>query len=273
MSDFFSKITGAIAGPILLGSFFPVLLFVTAVILVLLPVTPYGHELTATVKDPLLWQKNPATALVVTIIVLVLSIVLYNLNTSVIRLYEGYPWQHSWIGQRLTERHKKRWDRAYDIREQISTLRTEARTAGSSQQLATARMAQRELGQLLNSYYPDKRDSILPTTLGNAVRAFETYPRRQYQAAIIPLWPRLLGVIEPAFANSLDSAKTSFDFMIHLSFLSGILAYADVCYGLYWRSPWQYGFQAWIFWSALFCASRTSSIWRPLTAPWNGENR
>jgi hypothetical protein len=258
MTEFFTKISGAIAGPILLGAFFPVVLFLTALTLIVLPITPFGHDLTAAVKNPSVWQSNTTAALVLTIVVLVLSIVLHNLNIPVIRLYEGYPWQSSWIGVLCANRRKGRLIRAKLLRERVRKLRKEIRLNESflhaaNMDLSGVIAAQRELDRLVNFSYPDRNESVLPTGLGNVIRAFETYPRRQYGASAIALWPRLAGVLDGAVAQSLDSAKTAFDFMIHSAFLSGVLMALELAAGLYWKTPLVYGLsEAWIGWTVIF---------------------
>jgi hypothetical protein len=67
-------------------------------------------------------------------------------------------------------------------------------------------------------------DQILPTRLGNVIRSFEFYPTRQYGISAIPLWPRFAAKIKSEHAAILDDAKTSFDAVIHFSFLSFVLA-------------------------------------------------
>ena len=59
MNDFLSKISGQIAGPIILGASFPVVLFVMAVALVILPVTPYAQALTTVVQLLKIFEERP----------------------------------------------------------------------------------------------------------------------------------------------------------------------------------------------------------------------
>src|ERR1017187_6362580 len=127
MNDFLSKISGQIAGPIILGAFFPVVLFVTALMLVVLPITPYLQPLTTVVAQLRLWEDKASSAIILTAVVLVLSVVLYMLNVPVIRLYEGYPWKESWIGNRLASAERKRLNDAQQLRSLIKSLRKEIR--------------------------------------------------------------------------------------------------------------------------------------------------
>jgi hypothetical protein len=84
----------------------------------------------------------------------------------------------------------------------------------------------------LNSEYPGRASLILPTQLGNVIRSFEYYPDKEYGMDAIALWPRLVASIDKDYAVSVDDAKTSFDFMLNASFLSGLTSLAIFLAGL-----------------------------------------
>src|SRR5215831_839121 len=204
MTEFFAKITGQITGPILISAFFPVLMFLTGFTLVVLPLTPYGHEFTAAVQDPAVWQRYPIVALALTLGVLVLSVLLYNLNTPIVRLFEGYPWQHAWIAEPFLRRRRRHLVRVSTVRRRIRTLRRILKLSGLPVDLSGAASEQAKLAHVMNVRYPDGDDLVLPTRLGNVIRSFETYTSRQYGMPAIALWPRLLAVVDGNLALSLD---------------------------------------------------------------------
>lgn len=72
--------------------------------------------------------------------------------------------------------------------------------------------------------FPTQTWLILPTRLGNVIRSFEYYPAREYGIDGVEMWPRLIAKIERDYAVIVDDAKTSFDFMMNCSLLSGILS-------------------------------------------------
>src|ERR1017187_10003250 len=127
MNDFLSKISGQIAGPIILAAFFPVVLFAAVLVLVVLPITPYMHPLTSMVAILKVWEDKTSAVIILTAVILVLSVVLYMLNVPVIRLYEGYPWKKSWIGTKLADAKRKRLNDAQQLRSLIKSLRKEIR--------------------------------------------------------------------------------------------------------------------------------------------------
>jgi hypothetical protein len=84
----------------------------------------------------------------------------------------------------------------------------------------------------LNGEFPGRTSLILPTRLGNVIRSFEYYPDKEYGMDAIALWPRLVACIDKDYAVSVDDAKTSFDFMLNASFLSGLMLLAILAAGL-----------------------------------------
>ena len=252
MTEFLTKISGQITGPMIVGTLFPVLLFLTIFVLVVLPVTPYGHQYTDLLKDPQNWTGIYAVA--ATFVILLFTVVLYQLNNPLIRLYEGYPWRKSLVGQLLCWRQTKHWKHDSKMRDRIFNLRQGTRLESVQGDLKVDLNTRRaEIMRELNNEFPHREDLILPTRLGNVIRAFETYTNRQYKADAIALWPRLQGILDANYAQAIDAVKAGFDFMLNASFLSGLLALLLAAAGLHWRHPGHYGWsQTWEFWAALF---------------------
>jgi hypothetical protein len=253
MTDFLTKISNQIIGPMILSTFFPVVLFVAAFALVVLPLAPFGQPWTGVVANPTDWQKNGIAVLEITFLVLVLSVVLYNLNSPIVRMYEGYPWRHSYIGKLLQKRQQSKLERASLIRRCIGKLWVERRIRSTNADLGILLDVQTNMARLVNDDYPDRPGLVLPTRLGNVIRAFETYTTRQYGAGAISLWPRLAGVLESSFVQTLDNAKMAFDFMINSSFLTLVLAGMSTAAGLVWKPPVAAAlYQAWLAWALVF---------------------
>ena len=85
--------------------------------------------------------------------------------------------------------------------------------------------------------YPDNRNLILPTRLGNVIRSFEYYSDREYGIDSIEMWPRLVAVIPKDYAVSIDDTKTTFDFMLNSSLLSFLLSLSILVAGLLYPAP------------------------------------
>jgi len=86
--------------------------------------------------------------------------------------------------------------------------------------------------------FPDEEHWLLPTALGNTIRAFEVYPRVMYGLEAIQGWNRLLAVMSKEYRETVDSAKAQFDFWLNATVLAlvvlvefGMLAY------YHWTAP------------------------------------
>lgn len=108
MATILSSISGQFGKQLILGAFLPVTLFVIIGLICLTPFFPSAvpglHSLET--LDPQ-WQVA-----VVTLVIIVLSSLLYNLNTSIIRIYEGYPWRDTWFGRWRTHHYDAQLDSA-----------------------------------------------------------------------------------------------------------------------------------------------------------------
>lgn len=74
--------------------------------------------------------------------------------------------------------------------------------------------------------YPPEQWLVMPTRLGNTIRSFYYYPKREYGIDAPEMWPRLVLQIDKDYAVIVDDAKTSFDFFINCSLLSVLLTTA-----------------------------------------------
>jgi len=257
MNDFLTKISGQIAGPIILSAFFPVVLFFTGLTLIVLPITPYLQPLNHAVAILKLWDDKTTAMIFLTLVVLVAAVALSMLNVPIIRLYEGYPWRDSWIGGKFTEAERGRLNDILTLRRLIKKLRKDLRI--HKLRIADDGLieAQRVLARAANDEYPGP-SLVLPTRLGNTIRSFETYPLEQYGFPAIAVWPRLQAVLPAPYVQGLDGAQTSFNFMLNCSFLSALLAALLVICGLLWRHPFSANVdRTWLVWLALLAI-----VWR-----------
>jgi hypothetical protein len=89
--------------------------------------------------------------------------------------------------------------------------------------------------------FPDSRDYVLPTAFGNAIRAFEVYPRVIYGLEGIHGWYRLTAVIPADYRQGFEDAKAQVDFWVNL-WISGLIA--TVLYGIFcsisWTTPYRW---------------------------------
>lgn len=147
----------------------------------------------------------------------VIGIVALAANRSITRLLEGYGHLNPariilrfqrWRFRRLNENirraddeFRRYRDRKIKIPDKLDVRRLRLMT----------RLAER---------YPDDEKLVLPTAFGNAVRAFECYPRVMYKLDVIEGWNRLIAVIPKDYLDLIDTAKAETDLWVNLWFLS-----------------------------------------------------
>lgn len=233
MTSIFSFISGQFGKSYVLGTLLPVLIFALLVLFFVIPLLPYDWRLTEQ-----LLALNPSTIAVVTFTVILFSGMLFGLNSTIKRYYEGYPWESTCIGQLRQRHYQAQLERARYFMGRTLPLRDELRRRRNNdrllQKIETRRVA---AGQKIISEFPISFDSVLPTRFGNVLRSFENYPRRQYNIAGPTLWPRLLSAIDDKYTSSIDDAKTLLDFMINSSVLSIILCLSILVAGLLYPLP------------------------------------
>ncbi|MFQ5571914.1 MAG: hypothetical protein ACE5G0_19720, partial [Rhodothermales bacterium] len=153
----------------------------------------------------------------------------------IIRFYEGYPWENSVLGRWRKGRHQKKFDA---VQARWAGLHGLLHSLGPQHPHYGALMADwTDLYHQLQRMYPDARSLVLPTRLGNVIRNFERYSSVEYKIESIVLWPRLINIIDKDYATAVDTARTSFNFMLNLSLLSGILALVIAGAGLVYMPP------------------------------------
>jgi hypothetical protein len=242
MTSILSLISGSFGRALVLGTLFPVTVATLLGLLLVAPFLPADLPVLA----PLAGLDPAWKTVLLTLVIILLTGLLYNLNTPLIRLYEGYPWQHSWLGKRATARQLRRREWADSRRPFLRSLVHEIGDADPK--IAKLEVWRSRLGQRVTNEYPGP-ELVLPTRLGNVVRSFEEYPRSVYGISTVSVWPRLVGVLNKESLSLLDDSKASFDFMINASFLSGALSGSILVAGL--LVPERIHWPEWLFQVAL----------------------
>lgn len=219
MNSLLSTLSGGFSKSLLLSTLLPVVVFVLLALVLVLPHIPGTVALVHWIQGLDAEWKLAA----VTLAVVLLTAVLHNLNGPIIRFYEGYPWCNSWVGRWRKRAHRRKMEEAS---EQWKGLRTLLVTpeAEAHPDNGTVTDHWNDLARTLNNSYPDELEAVLPTHLGNVIRSFESYPWRQYKMRSITLWPRLSALLDDSYAELIDDAKSSLDFMLNASLLCGVLA-------------------------------------------------
>jgi len=131
----------------------------------------------------------------------VLTLVLQPLQLSLIRLLEGY-WPSRLSG--LARAGRERQLRRFDALTEAAAPRPQPPTPAD---LAAMGDADSQLRRL----FPSEREWLLPTRLGNALRAAESRPGDPYGLDAIVAWPRLYPLLPDAVRALVDDQRDGLD--------------------------------------------------------------
>lgn len=144
----------------------------------------------------------------------VLGIVLAAARTPLYRVLEGHTlWPRKLVEYRIAAHRKRRQQLAKD--QECATLTGHGVRAG----ILYERLAR----------YPVNDGQFAPTTLGNAIRGFETYAGDRYQLDSQLLWHDLNAAAPDRVVTAVENARTNADFFVCLLYggiVSGILGVA-----------------------------------------------
>ena len=211
-----------------LSIFFPSLAFWSGCLFVAAFVQGLGQSL-------LLWQSQSLEIQVALVAgalawVILFAFLLGNFQTAIIRLFEGY-WR-TWPLSVLRDYRQNYYRRRFrylkaSVWSHYRTVRPQSRAAlmerGNEKERKSALKESNTLSQNEREYLlflPQREEHVMPTQLGNIIRAAEVYPFYRYKIDAVVIWPRLHAVLPAEFVNSLIAAKTTMVFMLMMSVLS-----------------------------------------------------
>lgn len=171
-------------------------------------------------------------------ITVVISYLLNAFNGLIIRLVEGYTFQDNYLSalanvleKRRLRRYEKRIQECDNKLDQITAFQGELQING-----VVAPELDDELEQIA-SEWERKRGRLhsekqfrfpshyhLPTSFGNTIAAFESYPLERYHMSAVTLWPRLLPILEKEnYTAFVQNEKSVMDFLLNTSLASFLL--------------------------------------------------
>jgi hypothetical protein len=155
--------------------------------------------------------------------VLVVSLLLHPLQGSLVRLLEGY-WGTSQlagiVARPLTERHERRRSQL-DDRAELRVEPGKEITAEARQRVGSAFWRRRML-------YAD--GPLLPTLLGNVLRAAERRAGERYGLDTVVVWPRLYPLLSEGLREALADARNQLDMAARFCLTFGLGTIASVAF-------------------------------------------
>ncbi|MEU1202970.1 hypothetical protein ABZ446_43130 [Streptomyces sp. NPDC005813] len=201
--------------------------------------------------------ERPLTAvgalLVVTVCASLLGLLLQPFQVRAVRVLEGY-WDRwaltAGLGQLLVQVQRKRWVALSERAEKTALGEAAQRVRAEAQRRLAAHPAE---------------DVLLPTALGNALRAGELSAGERYGLTTLASWPRIYLQVSDRMAEALRSTRDALDSAVNLcwSFLAltgtGIAALYDEPSG-WWLCGAGLGFAALAYKGAVTAAQSYSGL-------------
>lgn len=166
-----------------------------------------------------LWQRYEEPAQVV---LLVAGLLMLMASSTVMRWVQG-PWLQLLEGywpRWLSGLHQARIER---VKEQLGpkkarwqVLQQQVREQGFTTLRAVDRKEYVTLDLEINLRYPPDENDLMPTALGNRLRAAEDAPRHRYGLDPVLVWPQLWLVLPPETQTALSEAHESLDAAVRL---------------------------------------------------------
>ena len=181
-----TSITGVFSRYFIVGFFLPAYIAVLAL---------WYFASSAFIPSELASHSQATQVLILGAVALVIAMGLSGLSYYITRFYEGYPlaqaaapleagrlsrWAIKWLGIRAlcrgaTALQRRRYDRLCAIRGDKN------RPAGD----------RARAGLRVDVWFPEKREALLPTRVGNAIRAFERHSNVRWGLDGVTVWPRI----------------------------------------------------------------------------------
>lgn len=247
----------------LVASLVPSLAFFTISMLTLQPI------LSDDIKDLLGSKFNPMgeSGLLLVLLTVILGFTLTSLNTFVYKVFEGYVliWRLPFLRQgqiKQSRQLRKVHDR---IAKKLSRLERGSLSRRAERKIEDLRSTQTALLARYDLHYPPTEEEILPTKFGNILKSAETYPTSRYRIDSVPMWPRLIQVMPPAYYAKVDEASNQVSFLMNCTILAACYAVMTIGISVYFavsqifQPSENYPLEVWVY-LGLFLLAITVSI-------------
>jgi hypothetical protein len=224
-------VAGSLGKFFFIAGFVPALAFCVAVDLVILPPLLGGQHLVNL-------ELFGIPGLLYVLGGILLGFLLLALNTPIIKLYENGFYVSGWLKKRNRDRCLERYTALMARREayqQAAEQDRELEAAIAKLEAVHKKLESLETAQRL-PHYPEV---VMPTDLGNAYAVMEEYPYERYGMDAMVYWPRLSGVLSDEYRAQIADLKTTADFSLNFSLLSGLFGLGSLAVGSWVPGVWE----------------------------------
>ncbi len=184
----------------------------------------------------------------------IITFILVIFNFNIMRILEGY-WYFD-LGFKLNGYYRSRFRK---LGEEIENLTKEREESQRENRPFVKKKQRNQAIEERAALFPSREDLVLPTKFGNAIRAFEDYPRVMYRLDSIPAWSRLNAVIPKDYRELMDEARGEMNCWMNFWFLSYLLIIEYVVLTIwFWRAPWVWIIISSLVFSVFLCADQAT---------------
>src|SRR5260370_7428833 len=163
-------------------------------------------------------------AVVLALAILGLAVIVQPLQRGIVRTLEGYPLLHgpgTALGRPLVAFQAWRWQKTKDKTASAgNTPRDRAKRSAAGMRLLRL----------------PAKDRLMPTMLGNVLRAGEDRPKARYGMDSVLLWPHVHALLQSGIAAAVDDQRDQLDVTAKMS--ATLLVAAAVSFGLLVTHGW-----------------------------------
>jgi hypothetical protein len=156
---------------------------------------------TQLVPDSLESHSQTTQLLVLGGVALVAGMALSGISYYLTRIFEGYPLEHldglpvlGLVYAAALKLQRRKFDHLLSTRDDQTK----------------PRKARNKAAWCLDRYFPHSRDALLPTRVGNAIRAFESHSNVRWGLDGVTIWPRVEALLGAEERELLVDAKVNF---------------------------------------------------------------
>jgi hypothetical protein len=157
---------------------------------------------------------------------------LYSSVDTIVKLFEGYylpDFLKMWMLKGQLKRHQKKSEIYPEVKKFIDKKPNKKRRKALQQlrDYALSELQDLEINEPIDEGF------LLPTRLGNILRASERYPLERYKLEGITIWPRLFHVLPPQFIRDLEEKNNHYVFLLNSSLLSFVIGISSLGAAIY----------------------------------------
>jgi len=188
------------------------------------------------------WDKLDSTEAQITVLVaLLLGLVASSQGMRwvqhwLLRVLEGYHWPRfarTWAAQTICKRLKPKLARWQHLNAQVQENGGDFACLRASELEEYARLDYSITQRYPPTQTPPQLEDVMPTAVGNRLKAAELHPRYRYGLDSIIVWPRLWPLLPEALQQAVGEARGSLDAAVRL-FGWGLLTVLWVFWGTWW---------------------------------------